>query len=111
MPGEAVVRPEDHRHGVPADDPPDPVLERLVAGEERLLLGADRVDVAGLGQGRQADVQLAGPLEQLEHEEPGTALPFLADDLVERLQPFGRLALVDVRELMLEFVEVHLPGG
>ena len=106
-PGEPAVRPEDHRHGIPADQPADPQLELLVAREERLLLGADRVDVAGLGQRRQADVQLARPLEQLEHEEPGAVLALVADDLVERLEPLRGLRLVDVGELVLEFVEVH----
>ena len=66
-----VVRAEHHRDGVPADDPPDPLLQRLVAREERLLLRADRVDVARLGERRQADVQLAGPLQELVHRGIG----------------------------------------
>jgi hypothetical protein len=56
-------------------------------------------------------MELARPLEQLEHEEAGAVLPFLADDLVERLEPLGGLPLIDVRELVLELVEVHLPGA
>ena len=106
-PGEPAVRPQDHRHRVPADQPADPQLELLVAREERLLLRTDRVDVAGLGQRRQADVELARPLEQLEHEEPGAVLALAGDDLVERLEPLRGLRLVDVGELVLELVEVH----
>ena len=78
-PGEPVVRAQDHRHGVPADDPADAALHRLVAREVGLLLGADRVDVARLGQRRQADLELAGALEQLVDQEPGPALAFLVD--------------------------------
>src|SRR5450756_990613 len=105
--GEAGVRPEDHRDRVPADDPADPELDRLVAREVRLLLRADRVDVAGLGQRRQPDVELSGALEELVDEEAGPALAFLLDELIERGEPLGRLVGIDVGELMLELVEVH----
>ena len=70
---------------------------RLVAGELRLLLRADGVDVAGVGERRQPDLELARPLQQLEQEEPGAGLALLLDDVVERADPVGRLLLVDVR--------------
>ena len=110
-PGELVVGPQDHRHRVPADQPPDPALELLVARERRLLLGADRVDVARLGQRRQTDLELARALEQLVDEEARAHLAFLGDDLVERGEPVLGLGRVDVRELVLEFVEVHAVGA
>jgi hypothetical protein len=103
----AVVRPEDHRDGVPADQPPDPSLELLVAREIRLLLRADRVDVPGLGERRQTDVELTGPLEELEHEEPGPVLALVPNDLVEGVEPLLGLLRVDVGQLVLELVEVH----
>ncbi len=106
-PGEPVVRPQDHRHGVPADQPPDAPLQRLVAREPGLLLGADRVDVAGLGQGRDADVALAGPLQQLVHQEAGAVLALLVQDLVQGVEPLAGLDLVDVGQLLLEVVDVH----
>ena len=53
-------------------------------GKARLLLRADGVDVAGLGQRRQPDLELAGALEQLVDEEPGAGLALLLDHLVER---------------------------
>ena len=81
--GVLVVCPEDHRDRVPPHDPPNAVLEPLVTREKRLLLRADRVDVAGLGERRQPDVELAGSLEELEHEEPGAVLALVLDDLVE----------------------------
>ena len=74
MPANCAVRAQDHRDRVPADDPPDAQLHRLVARERRLLLGADRVDVARLGQRRKADLELACALEQLVDEEPGAGL-------------------------------------
>jgi hypothetical protein len=104
---EPVVRPEDHRDGVPADDPADPELDLLVAREERLLLGADRVDVAGLGQRRQPDVELAGPLEELVDEEPRPALALLATSWSNESSHSCGLGRVDVRKLVLEFVEGH----
>ena len=88
--------------------PADPPLHRLVAREGRLLLGADRVDVAGLGQRRQPDLELAGALEQLVDEEPRAALAFLLDDLVERGDPVVGLVRVDVGQLVLELVEIHV---
>ena len=42
----------DHDRGVPADERADPALDLLVAGEPRLALGRDRVDVVGAAQGR-----------------------------------------------------------
>ena len=79
----------------------------LVAREVRLLLRADRVDVARLGEARHADLALAGALEQLEHQEPGAVLARLVQDLVERLEPLAGLGLVDVGQLLLEVVDVH----
>ena len=105
--GERVVGPQDHRRRVPADQAPDPPLECLVAGEVWLLLGADRVDVAGLGQRGQADVALAGALEQLVGDEPGALDALLVDDLVEGVDPVLGLGRVDVGELLLELVAVH----
>jgi hypothetical protein len=106
-PGELAVRPQDHGGRVPADQPPDPPLDLLVAREERLLLGADRVDVAGLGERRQPDLELACALQQLVDEEPGTGFAGLLDDLVEGFHPILGFVRVDVRQLVLELIEVH----
>ena len=109
--GELVVGAQDHRHRVPADQPPDAALHLLVAGERRFLLRADGVDVAGLGQRRQADLELARPLEQLVDDESGACLAFLGDDLVERRHPVVGLVRIDVGELVLELIEVHGVGS
>ena len=106
-PGVGVVRAQHHRRCVPADEAADPALDGLVAGEGGFLLGADRVDVAGLGQRREADVALARPLEQLVGDEPGALGALLVEQLVERLDPVLGLRRIDVRELLLEVVAVH----
>ena len=107
---ELGVRAQHHRQRVPADEAPDLELHLLVAREVRLLLGADGVDVAGLDQVRQPDLQLARALEQAEEEEAGAVRAGLLHDRVERVDPLLRLDRVDVRQLLLELVEdlVHL---
>ncbi len=89
------------------------MLDFLVAGEVRLLLGADGVDVSGLHQRRQADLELSGSLQELEDDEAGALEASLLDDGVEGVDPLLRLGGVDVRQLLLELVEdlVHGPYG
>ncbi len=66
-----ALRPVHHDRGVPPDVGADAPLDVLVAGEPRLALGRDRVDVVGAAQARDADLALAGPLEQAQHEVAG----------------------------------------
>ena len=106
-PREPVVGAQDHRNGVPADDPADPLLQRLVTREVRLLLRADRVDVARLGERRQPDLELSSALEQFVDQEPGAGLALLLHDLVQRGHPFVRLSGIDIGKLVLELVEIH----
>src|SRR4029079_19156827 len=40
-------------------------------------------------------------------DEPGAGLALLGDDLVERREPVLGLVRVDVRQLVLELVEIH----
>ena len=77
-------------------------------GNVRLLLGRDRVDVPGVRERRQPDLELARPLQELEQQESRPGLALLLDDVVERADPVDRLLLVDVGQLVLELVEVHL---
>ena len=74
----AVGAGHDDR-GVPADERADPALDLLVAGEPRLALGRDRVDVVGAAQRRDADLPLAGPLEQPQHDVAGALAAALVD--------------------------------
>ena len=96
------VGAQDHGRGVPAHHAPDAQLHLLVAGEGGLLLRADGVDVARLGQRRQADVELAGPLEQLVEDELGALRTDLLGQRVERGDPVARLVGVGVRGQELE---------
>ena len=96
------VGAQDHGRGVPAHHAPDAQLHLLVAGEGGLLLGADGVDVARLGQRRQADVELAGPLEQLVEHELGALRTDLLGQRVERGDPVARLVGIRVGWQKLE---------
>ncbi len=58
-------------------------------------------------EGRQADLPLPRPLEELVGDEPGALHPLLVDDLVEGVDPVLGLGRVDVGELALELVAVH----
>ena len=60
-PREGVVGAQHHGGRVPADQATDPALDCLVAREGGLLLGADRVDIPGLGEGRAGPRPAAGP--------------------------------------------------
>ena len=71
MPSAVLVGLDHHHRRVPADEGADAALDVLVAGEERLLLGRDGVDVRRGHRGRRADLQLAGPLEQLGRSGTG----------------------------------------
>ena len=94
-----AVGARDHHRGVPADEGADPALDVLVAGEPRLALGRDRVDVVGAAQRGDADLLLAGPLEQLEHHVAGALAAALVEQRVERVEPLLGLVGVDVGEL------------
>ena len=80
---------DDHR-GVPAQVGAEAALGLLVAGEPRLLLGADRVDVVGGRQRRHADLLGAGALEHAQHEVAGPHPAGAVDDRVEAVEPLLR---------------------
>src|SRR6185437_9508138 len=88
-----------HDRGVPPDIGPDPALHVLVAGEPRLALGRDGIDVVRAAQARHAHLLRPGPLQQPEHHVPGPPATAGPDDIVERLDPLPGLIRVDVGEL------------
>ncbi len=98
-PEPSAVRPGDHHGGVPPDVGADPPLDVLVAGEPRLTLGRDRVDVVGAAQAGYADLLLAGALKEPQHHVPGAGAAPGPDHAVERVHPLSGLVRVDVREL------------
>ena len=98
------LRAVHHHGGVPPDVGPDAPLDVLVAGEPRLPLGRDRVDVVGRRQGWDADLALARTLEQPQHHVAGALPSALVDDAVERLDPLQGLLGIDVRQLARQAV-------
>ncbi len=98
----------DHHHRrVPADEGTDPALDVLVAGEPRLVLARDGVDVGGADGGGEADLAGAGTVEQFRQQEPGTCLAVRVDHGIERVEPLLRLGGIDVGQLVHEAVEDH----
>ena len=95
----------DHDRGVPAQPAAVLALDVLVAGEPRLLLGADRVDVVGRRQRRDPDLHLARPLQQLQHDVARPGASGGVDDPVEGLEPLLGLLRVGVGELARDAVE------
>jgi hypothetical protein len=90
------VGAHDHGHGVPADQALDAPLDLLAAGQRRLVLGADRVDVGGDGRERQRHAGHPGVVAQRGEQPPHAAGVPLLEDVIERLPP---LALFDSLEL------------
>ena len=68
-------------------------------GNHGSFSGRDGVDVVGGGEGRDADVSLACPLQQAQHEVPGPVGALVVDDGVEGVAPFLGLFRVDVDQL------------
>ncbi len=88
-----------HDGGVPAQERTDPALGLLVTWEPRLALRRNRVDVVGAAQRGDADVLLAGPLQQAQHHVARPAAAALVDHRVERVEPLPGLVRVDVGKL------------
>ena len=89
----------DHHGRVPAGRVEDLALDLLVAGEERLVLGGDGVDVVRAAHLGHGDALLAGPLDQPEHEVAGPLPAALVDGGVERVEPLLGLLGIEVRDL------------
>ena len=102
-----LVRLDDHHRRVPADVGADAPLDELVAGEPRLGLAGDRVDVRGRYGRREAHLRFAGAVEQRREQVAGAGLAVGVDDGVERVEPFLRLDRIGVGQLMDVAVEDH----
>ena len=101
----------DHDRGVPADEGADAALDLLVAGEPRLALRRDRVDVVGGAQGRDADLLLARALEQAQHHVAGAVAAAVVEHRVEGREPLLGLVRVDVGQLGGEALVDHRRDG
>lgn len=89
----------DHHRGVPAGRVEDLALDLLVAGEERLVLRGDRVDVVGAAHLGHGHALLARALDEPEHQIAGPLPAALVDGGVEGVQPFLGLFGIEVRDL------------
>ena len=97
MPRLVLVRPHDHRHGVPADDALDPPFHLAIAGVTGLLGIGNAVDVGSVGRERQLDAVAVGRFTQLLQQErdPLRALGFRSTH-AQRIEPFGRFHRIGI---------------
>ena len=91
-----ALRAMHHDCRVPAVDPSDFALGRLVAGEPRLVLGGDRVDVVGTAKTRDADISLGGAAQERQHQVAGSIVALGVDEVVERLDPLSGFVGIDI---------------
>ena len=78
VPTDAVIElvgSDDHDGGIPADETADAPLNVHIAGEERLVLGWDGVDVGSADGEREADLQLIRPLHETADEKACPLFP------------------------------------
>ncbi len=61
--------------------------------------------------GREADLELAGPLQEPEQDESSALRTRSLHDVVERIQPLLGLGRVGIGQLLLELVEDVVHGG
>ncbi len=98
-PDAGTLSARDHDGRVPPGRVQDLALDLLVAGEERLVLGRDGVDVVRAAHLGHGDALLAGAFDQTKHEVAGTFPASLIDGCVERVEPFLGLFGIEVRDL------------
>ncbi len=98
------LRTVHHDRGVPADERAVAAFDFLVAGEPRLVLRGDGVDVVRGRQRRHAHVALTGTLQHPEHQVPRALLTAPRHSGVEGVEPFGRLLRVDVGQVRRQSV-------
>src|SRR5215218_5334019 len=67
-----TVRLAHHDRRVPADKGPNPALDVFVAGEPRLGLRRNCVDVIAAAERGQTNLTRSSLLQELQHDETGT---------------------------------------
>ena len=87
-----------HHHGerVPADEALDAPLDLAAAGERRLVVGGNRVDVGCVGGERQLDAVAARVVAQLAQQLADPDRAARLDHVVERLEPLARFEGLDL---------------
>ena len=94
-----LVGAHDHRHRVPAHVVAEPFLERVVAGERRLLVHRDRVDVR-----RGENDRDVGPAHPRTYRQR-------LDDLAGAVRALGRDHAVEGRDPLVGLIGVRLDVG
>ena len=80
-----------HRHGVPADDGTDAMLEPRVSLARRLLRLMDGVDVRRVGAVREIGPSSAGAPDEAAHEIVGPLDPLPIQHRIQGIQPLSGL--------------------
>ena len=80
--------------GVPAQPGAVPALDLLIAGELRLVLRENRVDVVGRRNHRHAELQFLGALEKAQHDVACALAAMCRNKSIEGFLPFGGLLRV-----------------
>ena len=91
-----AVGAHHHRQRIPAHERGEALLHREIAGEGRLRLERDAVDVGRRHRRQPAQAAPAGVREQGVEQEARTRLAVGGDQRVERFAPFGGLRRIDV---------------
>ncbi len=91
-----LVRAQDHRDRVPAHERADAALHRRVAGQRRLVVDVDRVDVGGRPDVLDRGALVASALDYALDQIVGAPRPVVLHDGVEGLQPLLSLDCVDI---------------
>ena len=89
-----TLGPVHHDRGIPANVCPDPAFDVLVAGEGRLVLRSDGVDVVSLANVGYADFTLSGEALKFAHEIARTGGASSVDDAVQGIPPLRGLGRV-----------------
>ena len=95
-----LVGLDHHYGGVPPDEGPDPALDVLVAGEERLVGSGDGVHIRRLHRARQAYAQLVGPVEEAAQQVPAPLSARGADHRIETVEPLPGFFRIGVGQLV-----------
>ena len=98
VPSGLLVRPQDHRHRVPADVALDLPLDLHVPRIARLVFGANRVDIRSSRHKGDHHSLVIRPLLQIHQQLLHLLRAEAMDDIIERLEPLLQLARIDPQD-------------
>src|SRR5688572_23871548 len=92
-----LVRLDDHRQRVPADEALDAALDLAATGKRRLLAGGDGIDVRGVRREGLLDVVASGVIAEFAKEAADSCGAAGLKHVIERLQPLPCFEGFDLR--------------